>query len=59
MNTADEADLQRLPGIGPTLAKRIVTTRGIDRFKTPDDLRRVKGIGPKTLEKIKPFVVFE
>jgi competence protein ComEA len=57
VNSADAATLQRLPGIGPTLASRIVIYRGTERFKTPEDLRRVKGIGVKTLESLKPFVV--
>ncbi len=57
MNTAAEADLLRLPGVGPTLAARILLARGIERFKSPDDLRRVKGVGVKTLENLRPFVV--
>jgi len=57
VNAADEATLQRLPGVGPTLARRIVDARGIDHFKSLDDLRRVKGVGPKTLEAIRPYVV--
>ena len=57
VNAADEATLQRLPGVGPTLARRIIDARGLDRFKSPDDLRRVKGIGPKTLEAVRPYVV--
>jgi competence protein ComEA len=57
VNDADEASLQRLPGIGPTLARRIVDARGLDRFKSPDDLKRVKGIGPKTMESVRPYVV--
>lgn len=57
VNAADEATLQRLPGIGPTLAARIVLTRGTERFQSPDDLRRVKGIGVKTMESVRPYVV--
>ena len=57
VNTAGEADLLRLPGVGPTLASRIVLARGTERFKSPDDLRRVKGIGAKTLENLRPYVV--
>lgn len=57
VNAADAAELQRLPGIGPTLAARIVVYRGIERFKSPDDLRRVKGVGPKTIESLRPYVV--
>ncbi|MGL6097568.1 MAG: helix-hairpin-helix domain-containing protein [Fimbriiglobus sp.] len=57
VNSTGETDLQRLPGIGPTLARRIVEARGSQRFITPDDLKRVKGIGPKTVESVRPYVV--
>ena len=56
VNAADEAELQRLPGVGPTIARRIVEARTTERFKSADDLRRVKGIGPKTLESLRPYV---
>jgi competence protein ComEA len=56
VNAADEAELQRLPGVGPTLARRIVEARGNGPFKSPDDLRRVKGIGPKTLDSLRPYI---
>lgn len=57
VNSAGEDELQRLPGVGVTLAARIVLARGTERFKSPDDLRRVKGIGVKTLENLRPYVV--
>jgi competence protein ComEA len=56
INRASPEDLARLPGIGPTLAKRIVEGRP---FASVADLRRVKGIGAKTLEKLRPHVVAE
>lgn len=56
VNAADEAELQRLPGVGPTLARRIVEARTTERFKSADDLRRVKGIGAKTLESFRQYV---
>lgn len=56
INAASETELQRLPGIGPTLSKRIVEAREDRPFSSVEDLRRVKGIGPKTLENLKPFV---
>lgn len=54
INTASESELQRLPGIGPAMAKRIVEARP---FTSVDDLDRVKGIGKVTLEKLRPFVM--
>lgn len=57
INTATAAELDRLPGIGPAFAERIVLDRDENGpFGTVDDLVRVKGIGPKKLEKIRPFV---
>jgi competence protein ComEA len=53
VNTATEAELMRLPKVGPATAKAIVAARP---FKSVDDLDRVKGIGPKTLEALRPFV---
>ncbi len=58
VNTASAPDLDALPGIGPALAQRIVDyrrTRG--PFKKIDDLINVSGIGPKLLEKIKPYLM--
>jgi competence protein ComEA len=59
VNTASVQELQRLPGIGPTLAARIVEVRGKAPFKTADDLRRVPGIGAKTMDKLRPLVCVE
>ena len=53
--TADE--LQKLPGVGPKMAQRIIDERSKAPFKTIEELRRVSGIGPKTLERLRPFVV--
>jgi competence protein ComEA len=53
VNAASEAELQRLPKVGPVLARAIVTARP---FKSVDDLDRVKGIGAKTLDALRPFV---
>lgn len=57
VDRASAAELQRLPGIGPALAGRIVAERGVGGpFGGPEGLLRVRGIGPKTLEKIRPFL---
>ncbi|HEX7376276.1 MAG TPA: helix-hairpin-helix domain-containing protein [Pirellulales bacterium] len=57
VNKADWPELAQLPGIGETLAQRIVAARD-ERgpFLDHAELRRVRGIGPKTLEKIRPFL---
>ena len=57
INTASEKDLQALPRIGPSLAKRIVAYRAKQGFLTKEDLKNVRGIGNKTFEKLAPLVV--
>ena len=57
INTASTADLLSLPGIGRTLAERIVQHREqAGRFGAVDDLQRVKGINKKKFEKLKPYI---
>ena len=57
VNAADSGTLMRIPGIGPVLSQRIIDERGRKAFATVEELRRVRGIGPKTLDRIRPFVV--
>lgn len=60
VNRADLAELQKLPGIGPKLSQRIVDERTLrGPFKKVEDLRRVSGIGAKTLEKLRPLVTVD
>lgn len=57
INKADIEVLKSLPGIGPTYARRIIAYRKEKgRFKTLDDLKKIKGIAQKRLEKLKPFI---
>ncbi|VTR97138.1 ComEA family DNA-binding protein [Tuwongella immobilis] len=58
INRADLATLQRLPGIGPVLASRIIASREERPFEQLMDLRRVSGIGPKRIEQLRPLIVF-
>ncbi len=55
VNHASEQELTRLKGVGPAIAKRIVEFRkNMGSFKAPEDLLQVRGIGPKTLDKMRP-----
>lgn len=56
LNTATAAQLDLLPGIGQKAAKKIIEHRAKSPFKSVDDLRKVKGFGPKKLEKLKPYL---
>lgn len=56
-NTAGSADLQLLPGIGPALAGRIVAHRQAHGpFQRLSDLAAVRGIGPRTLQRLEGLV---
>jgi competence protein ComEA len=59
INTADKKTLTQLPGVGPKTADSILKYRKANgKFKSATDLMNVKGIGEKTLEKMKPFLKF-
>lgn len=59
INQASATDLQGLPGIGPALSERILKHRQENGpYQSVDDLRKVKGIGPKTVTKLAPLIRF-
>lgn len=59
INTADAKTLTEFTGIGPVTAKKIVAYRKKNgKYKSAKDLLNVKGIGEKTLRKMKPQLKF-
>ncbi|KYF99087.1 hypothetical protein BE20_32800 [Sorangium cellulosum] len=60
LNLATEADLMRLPGIGPAKAAAILALRAkMKRFRKVDDLLRVKGLGRRSLKRLRPLVLID
>ena len=57
-NTASRDELQKLPGIGETLANRIIEARDEGRFTGAQDLLRVPGISHKTLDRLSQHLQF-
>lgn len=59
VDAATAGELARLPGVGPTLAKRIVADRQIrGAFGGIDGLDRVPGVGPGALKRLAPHLRF-
>ncbi|MBW1634882.1 MAG: helix-hairpin-helix domain-containing protein [Deltaproteobacteria bacterium] len=57
INKADKETLTQIPGIGPKTADSILQYRKANgKFKSVNDLTNVKGIGDKSLAKMKPFL---
>lgn len=57
INAATAGELEVLPGIGPALARRIVEERERGGpFREIGDLKRVKGIGPKLLDRLRDWI---
>lgn len=57
LNTATSEQLQEVPGIGPVTAEKILKMRRLHGpFKSVNELRAIRGIGPKRLAKMKPYL---
>ncbi|QUQ68055.1 ComE operon protein 1 [Kutzneria sp. CA-103260] len=57
LNTATQAELEALPGVGPTMAQHILQWRAKNgRFQSVDQLREVDGIGPTRFNRLKDLV---
>jgi competence protein ComEA len=60
LNAASEAELTKLPGIGPSRARAILALRQrLTKFRAVEDLLRIKGIGRKMLRRLRPSVVVD
>ena len=58
INTAPWPELAQLPGVGETLARRLVESRERDGpFREHTDIQRVHGVGPVLLKRIQPFLL--
>jgi competence protein ComEA len=53
VNTATQDELETIPGIGPVLSRQVIAGRPYERI---EDLERVRGIGPYTVNSIRPYV---
>ena len=60
LNRATADELERLPGVGPALAERILAYRKAHgRFGNVEELQQVPGIGPKTIEVLRRYLSIE
>jgi competence protein ComEA len=60
LNVASAEELTKLPGVGMKRAQAIVTLRAkLKRFKSATELLRVKGIGPRGLQRMLPHLVLD
>ncbi|KIG13676.1 Competence protein [Enhygromyxa salina] len=59
INTASAAELELLPGIGPSIAARIISYRETHKYQQRNNIMRIRGIGQKTFAKIKDYLIVE
>lgn len=60
INSANKSQLMSLPGIGPSYADRIIEYRNTQgMFTSVEELSKIRGIGKKKLEKLRPFVLLK
>lgn len=58
VNRADWPELIQLPGVGQVLAERWIAERQQGgEFRSHEDLSRVRGLGPRTLERLRPYLL--
>jgi len=57
--TADRSEIAALPWISPAMAAEIVKLRQEGKLHSPDDLALIAGLSPRTIDLIRPFIVFE
>ena len=58
INSATAAELEQLPGVGPSLARKIVEFRDQNgAYRTVDDLLKIRGIGEKSLERFRDKII--
>ena len=59
VNTATAAQLQLLPGVGPSRAQAIIERREEHPYRRPEDLLAIRGIGRSTLNRMLPYIVVD
>jgi competence ComEA-like helix-hairpin-helix protein len=57
VNSASYEELRRIPGISSAIAKEIIKRRAKSSFGSVEQLLEIKGFGPKSLEKVQPYLV--
>ena len=58
VNQADWPELMQLPGVGRTLAERLIAEREErGAFQSVEELTRVEGIGPRTIQRMRPYLL--